>query len=437
MRNYRFESRFLHRVVDAILGKEMDNPPSPERMRNEYLVRFLLMFLPVLLALVVFDYFSGEQPVSAHRLIAFIMLISCLAALKAGRFSLAIDILFFGVIISSFLGFAIRYYLSGTTVATIESISLIELTLFATISFVGLYSGSRFRVDLMFALALIFDVSGFLLPYGIAFGSVSSRVIIIALHGSAYGFGLFLVAYFDNISRTAESRRLMNRRLEELVTEANEGGIARLESLSHDIRSPITGILGVHALLAETSLDQEQRQYLDILGKSNKLLLDIVESILDSPGKSESPEWDRAALMGLFGSALAPYRAAARAKGVVFKRRVFGAPCKLSLSRSDLLRVLGNLADNALKYTDSGWIAFSCVIKPEGTIISVTDTGRGMDAGRLLAVRSGEAEPDPDIPGSRGIGLSGVRRMVELAGGSFEVRSQSGRGTKVTLIFPR
>jgi signal transduction histidine kinase len=98
---------------------------------------------------------------------------------------------------------------------------------------------------------------------------------------------------------------------------------------------------------------------------------------------------------------------------------------------------LGNLADNALKYTDSGWIAFSCEIKPEEVIISAIDTGRGMDPDRLVAVRSGEAEPDPDIPGSRGIGLSGVRRMVELAGGSFELRSQSGRGTKVTLRFPR
>jgi len=387
--------------------------------------------------LVVFDYLRGESPVSLHRFIAFAMVISCLAALKSGRFSLAIDVLFFGVILSSFLGFAISYHLTGTTVSTIESISLIELTLFATISFVGLYSGSRFRVDLMFALALIFDLSGFLLPYGAAFGSFTSRVIIIALHASAYGFGLFLVAYFDSISRTAESRRLMNRRMEQLVTEANEGGIARLESLSHDIRSPITGILGVHALLAETNLDQEQRQYLDILGKSNKLLLDIVESILDDPEKSDSPEWNRADLMSLFSSALAPYRAVARAKGVVFKRHVSGEICKLSLSRSDLLRILGNLADNALKYTDSGWIAFSCVVKSEEVIISVTDTGRGMGADRLLAVRSGETEPDPAIPGSRGIGLSGVRRLVEVAGGSFEVRSQSGRGTKVTLRFPR
>jgi len=165
-------------------------------------------------------------------------------------------------------------------------------------------------------------------------------------------------------------------------------------------------------------------------------LLEIVESILDDPEKSDSPEWDRAAIMRLFSSALDPYRAAARSKGVVFKRRVSGPSCKLPLSRSDLLRVLGNLADNALKYTDSGWIAFTCTVKPEEVVISVTDTGRGMDPDRLLAVRSGEAEPDPDIPGSRGIGLSGVRRMVETGGGTFEVRSQSGRGTKVTLSFP-
>jgi len=436
MRSFRFEPRFVRRAVDAILGKDKDYQPSPERMRNEYLVRFLLLFLPILLALVVFDYIRAEQPLSFHRLIAFIMVISCLAALKAGRFSLAIDILFFGVIISSILGFALDFYLTGTTATTLESISLIELTLFATISFIGLYSGSRFRVDLMFALALIFDLSGYFLPYGTAFGSITARVIIIALHASAYGFGLFLVAYFDSLSRTAESRRLMNQRLEVLVNEANEGGIARLESLSHDIRSPITGILGVHALLSETKLDQEQRQYLDILGKSNKLLLEIVESILDDPEKPDVPEWDRTALIRLFGSALAPYRAAARAKGVVFRQRIVGAHCKLPLSRSNLLRILGNLADNALKYTDSGSISFSCVIKPEQVIISVMDTGRGMDADRLHAVRSGEAEPDPDIPGSRGIGLSGVKRMVEVAGGAFDVRSQSGQGTKVTLSFP-
>ncbi len=240
MRNHRSDIRFLGRAVDAIMGKDAEGIITPERMRNEYLLRFLLFLLPVLLLLVAIDIIRGVSPFSLHRIVALLMIISCLTAFRLRRFSLAIDILFFGIVFAILLGFLLSARQDWKSLVSGEFISLVAITLLTAISFVGLYSGSRFRVDLMFALALVFDLGGFFLPYGQAFGSITTWVTIIAFHSSAYGFGLFLITYFNNISRTAESRRLMIHRLEELVAEANASGISRLESLSHDIRSPFS-----------------------------------------------------------------------------------------------------------------------------------------------------------------------------------------------------
>jgi signal transduction histidine kinase len=203
--------------------------------------------------------------------------------------------------------------------------------------------------------------------------------------------------------------------------------------------------MGVQSLLADTNLSEEQRRYLEILSKSNRLLLEIVESILDPNPELDSDSPERPPIRWLLESAIDPFRTLARSKNIDLRRTVFGNPPPPPLSRANALRVLGNLIDNAIKYTDSGMVIISAAVTASVTAkegggselsISVADTGRGMSPERLAAVCAGKSGPDPEIASSRGLGLTGSRYLVQEAGGSLSIDSVLGAGTTVTIHFP-
>lgn len=402
-------------------------------MRNEYLVGFLILIEPVVLASVLVDLRFGFDSFTWARAGVFVLLAAVLSALRAGFVDAGIDLLFFGGVLAVSAG----WLGSGTDPElSAELFTLINLVHFGAILLYGIYAKSVRRIHFLFVLTMALYALGYALALGADRNPLHVRLGLITLHLLAFAMAHFLRYYYRRITEIAEARQVMNRRLEELVAEARATGTARLESFSHDIRSPITGILGVHDLLASTKLDAEQASYLNILERSNRLLLEIVESILDP--EAMAPARGRSSLAELLDDVLAPYGATARAKGVALRHRVIGNPSFPPLTRADAARIVGNLVDNALKYTDSGSVSVSArkPIDFSGVDITVSDTGAGMSRERLEAVRSGAAGADERVAGSHGLGLAGVRRLVENAGGVMLVDSESGRGTRVTIRFP-
>ncbi len=434
--------RALSDAFDAAVGFVIGPPEGasakPARLREEYLVRLLLIVEPIAVIALAVSYFRGLDIFTGVRVSALVIVTACLALLHFKKYAFAIDVLFFGCV-AMMLGnyvlmVSLRLYFA-------PYLPLTALVLFAAIAVNGLYSGSRGRVGVLLGIALAFD---FLEAFIAGIDSDSlmyARIGVMVLHAIAYIIGRFLIVYFERVSHIAEARRIMNRRLEELVADARQNGEARLESFSHDIRSPITAIMGVQSLLADTDLTDEQNRYLNILAKSNRLLLEIVESILDPEGDEGDDSFARVSIRQLLDSAIDPFRALARAKGIELKKTVSGNPPSPPLLHANALRVLGNLIDNALKYTDAGMIIIAAALaenaegKTELTI-NVSDTGRGMSPERLAAIRAGKAGPDPSVATSRGLGLTGSRCLVEEVGGSLSVDSVLGAGTTVTLRFP-
>ena len=420
--------------MDLILGSDDGPSPSPERVRYVHLVGIMAFALLLAFARLAFDLWAGFDEISPLMLALGSIVSVSLILISRGRRTTGIDLLFFGVAFAS----AASFFLFRTDPDfQLDLLSFIDVILFASVIVYGLYAEDRNRMVALFSVAVLFDVASYAFFRAQVHLELFSRIGILILHVIAFDVSRFFRAYVERLNRIAEARRIMNRRLEELIAEVRTAGAERLASLSHDIRSPVTGILGVYDLLSATELTADQKRYLDILGKSNRLLLEIVESILDRQEEPEIGKYRCASIRACLDGALTPYRSVAHSKGVLLRRRIIGDPPPLPLPHADSARVIGNLVDNALKYTDSGRVLVTIgAAGPHGVSLAVSDTGRGMTPERLEAVRAGIAGPDAEVASSCGLGLQSVRRLVACAGGELRIDSAPGKGTKVTIRFP-
>jgi signal transduction histidine kinase/CheY-like chemotaxis protein len=241
--------------------------------------------------------------------------------------------------------------------------------------------------------------------------------------------------------RTAQLERAMERaeKARELAEAANMAKSQFVANMSHEVRTPINGVLGMNGLLLDTTLDQEQRDYAMTVQRSAKALLRIVDDILDfsklDAGKIEleTADFD---LADTVESAALLFEPKAREKGIKFttwidpvmERPRSGDPTRLR-------QILLNLVGNAIKFTESGTVSVRVV--PAGTPgnprpvrFEVTDTGIGIEEPAHLFERF--SQEDSSITrryGGTGLGLAICRELVTLMGGEIGVSSQRGAGS--------
>jgi signal transduction histidine kinase len=253
-----------------------------------------------------------------------------------------------------------------------------------------------------------------------------------------------LTAAFDVlVTRFAAAERSYRADLRQAAEGARERS-AFLAGLSHELRTPLNAILGfTHVLESEVDgpLDDEARESLGVIKTSGEHLKQLIDDVLDlSALETGQLRLNRRAVdvRELAEEVVREARATVRDKPVGLA--VTGQAGLYAHADARRVRqVLTNLVANAIKATAQGWVTVHIEGRGNFVALIVHDTGAGISPEQRQAIfeaykQAGDAS---SRQGGAGLGLSIAQRLVGMHGGSIEVESQLGQGSRFTVCLPR
>jgi signal transduction histidine kinase/CheY-like chemotaxis protein len=293
------------------------------------------------------------------------------------------------------------------------------------------------------------------LPLGIALVGPTAREICLPATGrpalarweSLTGHGLSLRRV---LLRDLAALRAAKVKLDEAREAAKAGERAKshfLANITHEIRTPMIGILGMTELAMATELSPKQREYLEMAHHSAQSLLTVLNDIVDY-ARIETGAFELArtpfSLRETVEEVMSVFRPLAAKKSLPLTYRFIGAvPQTLLGDPSRLRQVLINLVGNAVKFTDAGSVVLAVARVDNGQAsdqvrlrFEVRDTGIGIPGDKIKAIFDSFTQADVS-PARRyqgaGLGLAIVRQLVEMMQGSYTVVSEEGKGSVFTI----
>ncbi len=257
--------------------------------------------------------------------------------------------------------------------------------------------------------------------------------------------------FFSGFIRDITDRKKAEQDLISAKQEAEQAQLAEqqfLANMSHEIRTPMNAVIGMTHLLYETNPTEAQKEYLDSLRFSADSLMGIISNILDlSKIEANEIEFEQRTfnLLELLKSLQQTFQFKVREKPISvvldldskIKNHLIGDSVRLN-------QILTNLLGNASKFTNKGTIGVKAklVAATGGQYIiqfQVHDTGIGIDKNSIDKIFENFKQADVKITrkfGGTGLGLTIVKNLVELQGGSIEVESIEGEGSVFNIVLP-
>lgn len=240
--------------------------------------------------------------------------------------------------------------------------------------------------------------------------------------------------------------RRQNRRLKEL----NEYKIRLMKMLSHDMKSPLNGIMGMASLMRDMSdnLSEDDSDMLGIIEESSMQLNQMIDEVLSYAlieTKGFKLNRSKTNAEDVINDIKKLYTPAAKTKQIDLKFYTENLEEPVEIDKDKFEQITGNLISNALKFTKSGGQVSISLIKKSRSDndlleLKVMDSGMGMDQAEVdqLFDDSDEKVLKKGTSGERstGIGLTTVKYFTDLHDGKIDVESEKGKGTTFTLTFP-
>ena len=270
------------------------------------------------------------------------------------------------------------------------------------------------------------------------------------------GFNTMLGAIRDRDDRLTTYQHSLEQKVVERTHElacardvaetANRAKSDFLATMSHEIRTPMNGIMVMADLLATSEMPRRQHRYAEVIARSGRTLISIINDILDfskiEAGKLEL-ERGEVPLDEVVENVTSLFAERASSQNIdlaavidpCVPRTIAGDPVRLG-------QVIGNLVNNALKFTERGFVRLKIQLCPTNSRqleISVEDTGIGIPQDKLSTIFESFSQADQSTTrkfGGTGLGLTICRRIVAAMGGAIDVSSTVGVGSTFRVLIP-
>jgi signal transduction histidine kinase len=229
------------------------------------------------------------------------------------------------------------------------------------------------------------------------------------------------------------------------IVRAHQSKSEFLTNVSHELLTPMNGILGMAGLLAETQLSDEQRELLTDVQQSGQRLFGLLKDVLMfntiESGKLQL-QCTCFDVRAVCQSAVETHAAKARTQGLEFTISLDAKlPSEAQGYPNYIKQVLALLLDNAIKFTDRGAISVSIrpAVTPHTVEFTVRDTGCGISRERLTTLKYPFSQGDSSLTRPAegiGMGLTLAKQLVDLMGGWIEILSKPGQGSTFSFCLP-
>ena len=244
----------------------------------------------------------------------------------------------------------------------------------------------------------------------------------------------------DQVVRDLELR---NTEVRAAMARAEEAALARarvLAAASHDLRQPLHALSIYSAILAARPTPQTLQEVGQNIDQIVRSLGSLLGGLLDLSRLSAGhyvEQRQQFSLAALLDGLCDEFDSPASARGLALRRML--QPVTLEADATAVARIVRNLLDNAIKYTDSGEVRVGCHAEGGDAIITIADTGRGIplaEQERVFEEFYQIDNPGRDRSKGVGLGLAIVQRLGELIGARVSLASRPGSGTRFTLELP-
>jgi PAS domain S-box-containing protein len=260
------------------------------------------------------------------------------------------------------------------------------------------------------------------------------------------GRPLRIRSFVRDITEMRQKEAELERAKDEAIA-ASQAKSEFLANMSHEIRTPMNGVLGMAELLADSAINDQQREYVNVINSSASALLNIINDILDySKIEAGALEIDPIPfdLRDGIDDVASLLSTSAGNKGLEL---IIDYPENLPRhfigDAGRMRQILTNLVGNAIKFTESGYVRISVNAHRKGNVavigLSVQDTGIGIAPHKLDRVFEQFTQADGSttrVYGGTGLGLTITKRLVEMMGGRMKVSSTLGKGSTFTALIP-